>query len=303
MSDFLTNLVARSAESQPQMLPRQAAHFEAGIAAPGPLAFGEGADEMSIGLLPAALQGERPNSAEQPPAALRPGAAPGDRPGPVELSPAARQPDDKPDPPAQNRRPAPRQEPRAPGRRASTPARAPSRSGAVGSIEPPARQAWLSGPAPEMAEPLERVIQPRPAAEQQIRPAARSLVPPIPADRHSSLQRHKQLSPTLLAEQQADRPTTGLAEAAIPRAASAPVWTLAGEHAAVLPQVQPYLAPEPPATAPPALPVPAAPTIHVTIGRVEVRASSAPTRRERGAARQPSVLTLDEYLRRRRGGR
>ncbi|HMR12467.1 MAG TPA: hypothetical protein PKE42_01915 [Arachnia sp.] len=43
-------------------------------------------------------------------------------------------------------------------------------------------------------------------------------------------------------------------------------------------------------------------TIHVTIGRVEVRAASQPPQEARRRPSGPNVLPLDEYLRRRRGG-
>jgi hypothetical protein len=44
---------------------------------------------------------------------------------------------------------------------------------------------------------------------------------------------------------------------------------------------------------------PAAPTVNITIGRVEVRAVSAPAPRPRAEARGPQPLGLDEYLKRR----
>jgi hypothetical protein len=69
--------------------------------------------------------------------------------------------------------------------------------------------------------------------------------------------------------------------------------------------VQPRVERAAPASLPevPQAPAPA-PTIHVTIGRIEVRATApqgaaAPARR----ASAPAVLTLDEYLRRRDGER
>jgi hypothetical protein len=45
----------------------------------------------------------------------------------------------------------------------------------------------------------------------------------------------------------------------------------------------------------------AAPTINVTIGRIEVRvtATQAPAKQQRGG---PEVMSLEEYLRRRSGG-
>jgi hypothetical protein len=70
--------------------------------------------------------------------------------------------------------------------------------------------------------------------------------------------------------------------------------------------VQPRVERAAPAPLPgvPEAPAPAAPIIHVTIGRIEVRATApqaaaAPARR----ASAPAVMTLDEYLRRRDGER
>lgn len=69
----------------------------------------------------------------------------------------------------------------------------------------------------------------------------------------------------------------------------------------ILPQIQPYIPSEAPIIT--QQPTPASPIIHVTIGRVEVRAAaSPPVRQERSAPRQSHVLTLEEYLQRRRGG-
>ncbi|MFN8570366.1 MAG: hypothetical protein U0Z44_23120, partial [Kouleothrix sp.] len=53
-------------------------------------------------------------------------------------------------------------------------------------------------------------------------------------------------------------------------------------------------------TAGSALAVPPAPTVQVTIGRIEVRAAPAPAQATRRAA--APLLSLDEYLRQRSGG-
>jgi hypothetical protein len=45
-----------------------------------------------------------------------------------------------------------------------------------------------------------------------------------------------------------------------------------------------------------------APTIHVTIGRVEVRAATPAATAPSAPRRQPAVLSLDEYLKQRGSG-
>ncbi len=65
----------------------------------------------------------------------------------------------------------------------------------------------------------------------------------------------------------------------------------------------PMLAPHPPAfpeTAPAADPPQAAPAIHVSIGRVVVRAVTQPAPSRRKEAAPSNVMTLDDYLSRRK---
>ncbi|WP_457651881.1 hypothetical protein [Rhodocaloribacter sp.] len=65
----------------------------------------------------------------------------------------------------------------------------------------------------------------------------------------------------------------------------------------------PILAPHPPAfpaPAPAASPSGAAPAIHVSIGRVVVRAVTPPAPSRRKEAAPPNVMTLDDYLSRRK---
>lgn len=68
----------------------------------------------------------------------------------------------------------------------------------------------------------------------------------------------------------------------------------------VRPQIRPFI---PPQTARPPEPQPeASPTINVTIGRIEVRATPTPTVTDRKERPQSPVMGLEEYLRRRNGG-
>jgi hypothetical protein len=67
----------------------------------------------------------------------------------------------------------------------------------------------------------------------------------------------------------------------------------------------PMLTPHPPAFPPPAPSAPApsndaAPAIHVSIGRVVVRAVTPPAPPRRKATTPPNVMTLDDYLSRRK---
>jgi hypothetical protein len=67
-------------------------------------------------------------------------------------------------------------------------------------------------------------------------------------------------------------------------------------------EVQPQISPMPESVTPaPAVGPEPAPTIQVTIGRVEVRATPAPAT-SRKPATEPAVMSLEEYLRQRSAG-
>jgi len=69
------------------------------------------------------------------------------------------------------------------------------------------------------------------------------------------------------------------------------------------PPVTPRASAHGPRSAAPAAPPDAAPTIRVTIGRVDVRAVEAPQRPARPAAPRQPAFTLEDYIRMRREGR
>lgn len=90
--------------------------------------------------------------------------------------------------------------------------------------------------------------------------------------------------------------------------------TSAEKEVGVAVQAKPATSPDRPLFSPPsrqasvaAAPQPpvlraAAPTINVTIGRIEVRAAPAPSTATRAARRDPAKPSLDDYLRSRNGG-
>lgn len=93
------------------------------------------------------------------------------------------------------------------------------------------------------------------------------------------------------------RPATTLDAAELPK----PLRFGRTEPVTRLAQIRPALAPEAETHAASRIDA-AAPAIHVTIGRVEVRAPAPPPREPRRATPNPAVLPLNEYLRRRSGG-
>jgi hypothetical protein len=97
------------------------------------------------------------------------------------------------------------------------------------------------------------------------------------------------------------------AESAVRSASSAPepLFSLPRKEPAtpaqaiLVPRLPPQLVAQP---VQPAVSQPAEPVVHVTIGRVEIRAVSAPATPKRAAASKPA-LSLGDYLDRRSGGR
>lgn len=70
----------------------------------------------------------------------------------------------------------------------------------------------------------------------------------------------------------------------------------------VSPRITPTIRPNLPVVIPTHKAPDLAPTIHVTIGRVEVRATPASAPTPSRPAKTPSVMTLDEYLLRKNTG-
>ena len=173
--------------------------------------------------------------------------------------------------------------------------------------EPPASRVTTATPAPLSPRARDAGVRPAPAREQE-----RTEAVPVatPVARGPSIQ---PIRYEVIMERPAEPPRSREPR---PRAPSQPshATTPAVLPAAVLPRPVPDSPPRPiesaavieprrtaqasPRSAPPSEP----PAIHVTIGRIEIRATSpaaAPVRRQH---RQPSVMSLDEYLKQCAGG-
>lgn len=285
MSDFLTNLAARSIGATAPLQPRLPGRFEPAADThdeqpdlqyeAGNSVVGE-----TAAILPAGMHaGDATRIAR---AVANGNSAASQAHSPPLTSHANKQPNAVPTPAFQGRLepPAPNSMPRAeihPGAPTHSAAFADARIDRVQAHAPdvPASAVRTASSATAKAS-VDRAetAQHRPVIEP-----AGAAIPPMPAasELTSRSQPHR-------AEARVERATTirfGTPEPALPSIEpNLPLWL-----------------PEQPATLPAS---PPAPTIHVTIGRIEVRASaqSAPTPRP---AARPHVQTLDEYLRHRRG--
>jgi len=161
----------------------------------------------------------------------------------------------------------------------------------------PAPETKSVGPQPPVPRPPAQPLWQPPAVPAAARPVPeiRERMEPAPAPQ---LPRPERKSPSV---------ETVEARPLAPRAALPPSAPPEAPRAAVRPLVKPRVTPrfESPRTAAAAPRAKAAePVIHVTIGRIEVRATPPPaeTRKERAAA--APVMSLDQYLRSRakRGG-
>ncbi len=273
MSDFLSTLIARARGDAPGegpaslIQPRPLARFEPASAA--------GWDALSLSVESGAEAPARP--------------APGDGPS---LAPPAPQPQADigpadqaaPEPPATQ--PPPRHAPQPAARE-----RQPS--------ELPVPAAAESAPAPLAAQPLTPQRPPAPPSGEEARPS-RPPAAPGPAENPAPAPPRVQPAQTIV--QQSERQTS------LPAATAPPAEkTTRLEPALSAPPangLQPALSPPPPTSAQPPAAGPE-PVINVTIGRVEIRAVAAPPPPQRTPRTEPAVMSLEDYLRRRRekGGR
>jgi len=323
MSDFLGNLAARTLGLAPTVRPWLAARFEPAQGATLPLAdtLLEWEAAPPANLAPVALP---PASAGSLAAPISP--APTPRPGrqlrptlgPVALtdsSPAAlfAPLDDSPPPPATAISVAEPQ--RAGGPLQSPPPAVPAAQGAIVAALPVAGTPTAALPAPpaprgwsETAPPWHSIpppaSEPATTAEANRDPLARAVAePPAPTVSRAS-------AAAMPAAQQAEPPARADAPAAAPVAAmSEPARserpTVAAHPPPAPPVARPQVRAAPPAAAPTGVPPDAAPpTIHVTIGRIEIKATPPATvARPRSVAPAPApALSLDSYLRGRSGG-
>ena len=285
MTDYLSTLLARSQPGGGLVRPRTAALFEPrGPAGPSlPPEVEETASASETGApetRPMAARQDEPRP--EPPA---PAEAPAGRlrPGPVLPEPArseARSPA-SPRPGALQPRPEPARQP------------APPEAEATRTVRPavaPAKPAKPAPPAPPRVEirAMERVVE---RSEQQVIVERTIVAPAAPP-------------PTRRAD-----PVEPEGDEAQPARRAAPDRPL-GAALVVRPRVAPARPSEPPARAGREASMPAAapaePAVQVTIGRIEVRAESAPAsvpagRRGKGNGRG-AVMSLDEYLKLRSNG-
>ncbi len=296
MSDYLSRLAARLADPAAALKPRLPGRFES-LPVSRPSLDLEGADVArtdEVAATPLAPRGTPPLSPAPAPAADEP------RPEPSPRSPSPLEGDvglpPQPPPTADDRPPGPRRAPRAAQAAETMPEANPApipRPPALFSL--PSRAAEVAPTEPPPAMPTS--VTPR-RVEEMAEPDTGRLAPlvprvpvaprPGPADSNEPLE-----GPTR-------QPT--VAEAAI--AAD----TVAQPAQPPLMPPPAYLTPAPPQTpaGSPAVPSPPQPpVIRVTIGRIEVRAVTPPPiapPAPRPAPRPPS-LSLDDYLKERRGGR
>ncbi|MBX3057990.1 MAG: hypothetical protein KF770_16105 [Anaerolineae bacterium] len=164
-------------------------------------------------------------------------------------------------------------------------------------------------PAPTPATPV--IVASAPSHNQAEPEPARETHPSVIIREQITLLRHVAESPAppapalveIVREQPIQPlPPVAAAPVGVPEPASQPTT----DPAAIRPeQIKPFIpangrAPHHP---PPVTPPEPAPTVHITIGRIEVRATPPPP--AKAAQKQPRtpVLSLDDYLRQRNGGR
>jgi len=173
--------------------------------------------------------------------------------------------------------------------------------------EPPAPLVTTVTPPPVSPLASDAGVRPAPAPRQERIGAAPVAAPPM---------RHAVIQPTrhdVIVERPAGRPPSLEPRPQAPSQPSLATPTLAVLPAGGRPHPVPESPPRPIESATaieprfaarehrPSTPSSEPPAIHVTIGRIEIRATSAaaPVREQH---RQPSVMSLDEYLKQRAGG-
>lgn len=276
MSDFLNNLIARQSEAAPQVLPRHTTLFEAETSTPQPEQLEEFGNET-----PEPTHFYQTVAKNGPQTATAPFVQQSDVLEPVALT--------------QNTRLA------APQHDQSEP---------VAAISQPVVR--LNQPEPMM--PL-RQTEHEPEVPPVLVPRAKRARPPVlvpepPATRQQDtsqvsfrVQETQQIVPQASASTQTQ--VVQETQQIVPQAsAKTQIQSIAEQQApTALPQIQPFIPPDLPNIVPQAAPVQQ--QINITIGRIEVRAAATnpPARRQQASARQSHVLTLEEYLSRRRGGR
>ena len=278
MSDFLSRLAARSLGRATIVRPRLPGRFESPIGAPAATPV-----DLEVVEEAAAPVGDRgrspPRDRPATPAQRKPAEV-----GAVPLSPLPR--------PAKPASLASRAAPVAPPVPVAVPAPS-TPSAALPPGVPPVPLAPIVPSTVPVAARLEPLPTPAPPREP-LRPAVRAVPPtaqaaPIVSPTRRELGRIEWIAPDKREDQRTTEPSADEPDVRIV-AVSPPVTMVVPRQSAE--QAEPLKA-LPPAS-------PAAPTIRVTIGRIEVRAVSPPAPAEPRSAAAPA-LSLEEYLR--RGGR
>lgn len=304
MTGYLATIVGRLGHGAPAVRPRLPARFEA----PGSSPAFSVSDVM-------ADPGEPPGSHE-PDAPARPSAGPSA--GNERSAPGALRESRPPPPPRAPPPRGPSSEPPSLGRIHPREADTVPEAGALEAIAPVARPTGPSArwdaqetarptpsvregapPAPSPRSPPQPAVQP-PALEG-VRPpaAARPVAPAVPGRRA----RTAPSAPEAPDESSTDAASFDLASVSFRRVLGVRATT---EREPARPPAE-HPGPSGPgrrSAEPPTVASAAAPTIEVTIGRIEVRAAPAPAPARAGPAVAPAtpVMTLEQYLQRRAGG-
>ena len=275
MSDFLTNLAARTLQAAPVVRPRLAARFEAPLA---------GSRWLSGDLFGAEAEVpfESTNTAPPPAMVARPDSR--DRAGSRRRDPAAPPMDSPAGLPADSV--VPREQLVA------------KESSRVQSLNE-------SRPAPPIA--VQTIIERLAPSERVPRSNSReSVAVPSPHSPHSSIRIEENVAdrPSSRVARGADAPTVVVPPRSEPISPSA-TKSATGREIIATPRVTPAPVSSPQMARRDPAPE-SAPTIHVTIGRIEVRAvtsSAAVTPPPSRTVAKSPVTSLDDYLRERSGGR
>lgn len=304
MNDFLSHLVAKSVGATDVILPRPASLFETAV--PGTAVSGTAVTTADAATLeeetilePSPAKPRRRASA-RPSSTITPSLSPAeDTAHSMAMPPAGQEAASFTSPPLPDWVNQLRQKVAALSETAVHPMTTPS--------------AVFASPAPERPPLQPGTARPphRPASPET------EATPPPPAPATAPFIMERVITETRLVERaepsqtrppQAEQPAIVPAVTTVPTPSSEPLPDReqpAAVQKIIVTQTRPFTPPQTPAPLPPPTPAAAAaspaPAIHVTIGRVEVRATP-PAAKERPHRSQSPVMSLDDYLRQRAKG-